>query len=65
MAETQNMRRKSPRDTSNTIPGLAVLVACFKMVLCVCVCVWRRVRMNGMSFDSIRKLARVGGGGAV
>ena len=64
MAETQNMRRKSPRDTSNIIPGLAVLVACFKMVLCVCVCVWR-VRMNGMSFDSIWKLARVRGGGAV
>ena len=33
MAETQNMRRKSPRETSSTIPGLAVLVACFKIVL--------------------------------
>ena len=33
MAETQNMRRKSPRETSSTIPGLAVLVACFRMVL--------------------------------
>ena len=33
MAETQNMSRKSPRDTSSTIPGLAVLVACFSMVL--------------------------------
>ena len=33
IAETQNMRRKSPRDASSTIPGLAVLVACFKMVL--------------------------------
>ena len=33
MAETQNMRRKSPRETSSTIPGLAELVACFRMVL--------------------------------
>ena len=33
MAETQNMRRKSPRETNSTIPGLAVLVACFRMVL--------------------------------
>ena len=33
MAETQNMRRKSPSETSSTIPGLAVLVACFRMVL--------------------------------
>ena len=33
MAETQNMSRKSPRETSNTIPGLAVLVACFRIVL--------------------------------
>ena len=33
MAETQNMSRKSPRDTRSTIPGLAVLVAYFNMVL--------------------------------
>ena len=31
-AETKNMRRKSSRETRRTIPGLAVLVACFRMV---------------------------------
>ena len=33
MAETQNMSKKSPSETSSTFPGLAVLVACFNIVL--------------------------------